>query len=211
MAARADRQLGAVVVGSGFGCFTHVRALRGAGFEVRAGRTRPGEDERAGPPLRRLARPPLALGCARPAGRRRRHDRDAAAHARRAGARGARSGQARDLREALRTRHRRGSPPVWIADRSGTRRVPVPDELRPAAPDPPPRDLLRSAFEQMTAHGLDLAPYTRLCRSFRDRILGRPLAAELRPATFADGLAGMCVLDAIRESAAKGGAWTSIA
>jgi len=24
-----------VVVGTGFGCFTHVRALRGAGFDVR--------------------------------------------------------------------------------------------------------------------------------------------------------------------------------
>lgn len=28
--------LGAVVVGTGFGCITHVRALRAAGFEVRA-------------------------------------------------------------------------------------------------------------------------------------------------------------------------------
>jgi predicted dehydrogenase len=26
--------LGAVVVGTGFGCFTHVRALRAAGFDV---------------------------------------------------------------------------------------------------------------------------------------------------------------------------------
>jgi len=99
---------------------------------------------------------------------------------------------------------------VWIADHSGTRRVPVPDELRPAAPDPPPPDALHSAYERMVAHGLDLAPYTRLCQAFRDRILGHPLAADVRPATFADGVAAMCVLDAIRGSAAKGGAWTSI-
>jgi ribosomal protein S11 len=29
-------RLGAVVAGTGFGCVTHVRALRAAGFEVRA-------------------------------------------------------------------------------------------------------------------------------------------------------------------------------
>jgi predicted dehydrogenase len=31
---RDGRRLGVVVVGTGFGCFTHVRALRGAGFDV---------------------------------------------------------------------------------------------------------------------------------------------------------------------------------
>jgi predicted dehydrogenase len=100
---------------------------------------------------------------------------------------------------------------VWIADRDGTRRVPVPEALRPAAPDPPPSDLLHSAYERMLAHGLDLVPYTRLAEAFRDRILGRPLAPDVRPATFADGVAAMAVLDAIRTSAARGGAWTSIA
>ena len=29
-------ELGAIVVGTGFGCLTHARALRGAGFAVRA-------------------------------------------------------------------------------------------------------------------------------------------------------------------------------
>src|SRR5262249_60385055 len=32
----SERELGAVVVGTGFGCLTHTRALRAAGFAVRA-------------------------------------------------------------------------------------------------------------------------------------------------------------------------------
>ncbi len=35
-ALRGNEPLGVVVVGTGFGCYTHVRALRHAGFEVRA-------------------------------------------------------------------------------------------------------------------------------------------------------------------------------
>lgn len=46
-----DNRPGAVVVGTGFGLFTHVRALRDAGFEVRAivGRDRQRTAERAAP------------------------------------------------------------------------------------------------------------------------------------------------------------------
>ncbi|HWV13530.1 MAG TPA: Gfo/Idh/MocA family oxidoreductase [Sphingobium sp.] len=46
-----DAPIGAVVVGTGFGLFTHVRALRDAGFEVRAivGRNRERTAERAAP------------------------------------------------------------------------------------------------------------------------------------------------------------------
>jgi predicted dehydrogenase len=45
-----------------------------------------------------------------------------------------------------------------------------------------------------------MAPYTRLCETFRALIEGRSVPDDPRPATFADGLAGMRVLDAIRES-----------
>jgi predicted dehydrogenase len=92
---------------------------------------------------------------------------------------------------------------VWIADRSGTRRVPVPDELAGGAPDPPPPELLESAYEKMIAHGLDVTPYTRLACSFRDAILGRAAEGHERPATFRDGVAMMEVLDAVRRSAAE--------
>jgi predicted dehydrogenase len=102
------------------------------------------------------------------------------------------------------------SDAVYLADRSGTRQLPVLDELRAGPPEPAPADALRSAYERMIAHGLDVAPYTHLARSFRDRILGRPLPAWARPATFADGVAQMEVLDAIRRSAAHGGEWVGV-
>ena len=48
---REEAPIGAVVVGTGFGLFTHVRALRDAGFDVRAivGRNRERTAERASP------------------------------------------------------------------------------------------------------------------------------------------------------------------
>jgi hypothetical protein len=62
----------------------------------------------------------------------------------------------------------------------------------------------------MIAHGLDLGPYTCLASAFRDLIAGGPVADDPRPATFVDGVAGMAVLDAARESAGRRGAWVDI-
>jgi hypothetical protein len=67
----------------------------------------------------------------------------------------------------------------------------------------------------MIAHGLDLGPYTCLAAAFRDRILatrnhGLVLVDDPKPATFEDGVAGMAVLDAARQSAAANGAWVGI-
>jgi predicted dehydrogenase len=92
---------------------------------------------------------------------------------------------------------------VFVADKSGTRQVPVPDDLALAAPDPPPGDLMVTAYDLMHSTGIDLAPYTRLAETFRDLIDGKPVPDDPRPATFADGVAGMVVLDAIRRSAAE--------
>jgi predicted dehydrogenase len=93
---------------------------------------------------------------------------------------------------------------VFVADASGTRQVPVGDDLprfAPGGPEPLPPDVLHTAYDHMIAHGLDLPPYTRLCETFRDLILGHPIPPEPKPATFADGVAQMEVLDAIRKSA----------
>ena len=48
--------------------------------------------------------------------------------------------------------------------------------------------------------GIDFRPYTCLAERFRDLILRRAVRGEL-PATFADGVANLAVLDAIRRSA----------
>ena len=98
---------------------------------------------------------------------------------------------------------------VKVADRSGTQSVEVPEDLRLPPPDPPPSDLLHTAYDLLHAGGSDLGPYTRLCEVFRDRILGRKVAKDPIPPTFADGVANMLVLDAIRRSAARG-SWVAI-
>ena len=92
---------------------------------------------------------------------------------------------------------------VHVADRDGQRTLDIPDDLRNDAPIPPPRELLHTAYDMMHSMGIDLAPYTRLFDTFRDRIRGLATAADPMPATFADGLAGQEVLDAIRRSSAE--------
>ncbi|TCM20447.1 putative dehydrogenase [Novosphingobium sp. PhB165] len=84
---------------------------------------------------------------------------------------------------------------VFVADRSGTRELPVPADLQ--LPPPPPADRL-SHFE--------MGPFTRLCEALMARIAGTEAGSSIAPPTFADGLATMQVMDAMRASAAAGGA-----
>jgi predicted dehydrogenase len=98
---------------------------------------------------------------------------------------------------------------VWLDDGAGPHPVPVPDDLRLSPPVPPPGDLLKTAYHMWHSTGTDLAPYTRVYEVLRDRILGRPVAADPTAATFSDGLAGQAVLDAIRRSAVER-AWVTV-
>jgi predicted dehydrogenase len=100
---------------------------------------------------------------------------------------------------------------VRVADRTGTRVVEIPPDLETGPPDPPPSDLLVTAYDWLHSTGIDMGPWVRMASVFRDRILDRPVAADPAPATFADGVASMEVLDAIRASAAGGGRWVEIA
>lgn len=94
---------------------------------------------------------------------------------------------------------------VWLATASGVERLAVPPDL--ALPSPP-------AVSEEPAHRfthLEVGPYTRLAHALRERIAagGEPVpprAGIPSPATFADGVACMEVLDAMRSSAAAGGA-----
>jgi predicted dehydrogenase len=104
---------------------------------------------------------------------------------------------------------------VNIADRNGTRRIAVGPDLPTGRPEPLPPGVLHTAYDRMIAHGLDLGPYTCLAAAFRDRILvargdERTLPDDPQPATFADGVAGMAVLDAARASALEHGAWVGL-
>jgi len=87
---------------------------------------------------------------------------------------------------------------VVVADADGEHELPVPEDL--ALPELPPSDDPRHRFTH-----LELGPYTRLCETLRARIDGRPDPTPVAAATFADGVASMRVLDAIRASAARDG------
>jgi predicted dehydrogenase len=100
---------------------------------------------------------------------------------------------------------------VYVADATGTRQLPVPEDLAALPFDPPPADLLVSDYDRMRSGAGEIPPFTRLYQTFGGLINGRPVPGDPRPGTFADGVAAMAVLDAIRQSAATGGAWTAVA
>ncbi len=93
---------------------------------------------------------------------------------------------------------------VRVADATGTRTLPVPDDLSTQSGPPLPDGLVTGAYERMTAHGLDFGPYTRLAEVFKARIEGRPEPVGPVAATFEDGVRDIAVLDAVRRSAAEG-------
>jgi len=98
---------------------------------------------------------------------------------------------------------------VGVADASGERTLEIPEDLQLPPPEPPPAELLSTTYDMLHSMGIDLGPYTRLYETFRERILGRPVADDPRAATFADGVAIQAVLDAIRQSSREK-AWIAI-
>ncbi len=92
---------------------------------------------------------------------------------------------------------------VFCADRAGRRRLDVPADLE--LPSPPPSDDPRERYTH-----LELGPYTRLAEALRAGVEGRAPASAVPRPTFADGLAEMRILDAIRTSAAAGGAVAAV-
>jgi predicted dehydrogenase len=93
---------------------------------------------------------------------------------------------------------------VWIADGRGARELPVPTELE--LPPPPPAS---GDPRELFSH-YELGPYTRLCEVLRAGVDGREWTGPVVPPTFADGVAAMEVLDAIRASADFGGALVQV-
>ena len=96
-------------------------------------------------------------------------------------------------------------PAVRFADSKGERELPVPGDL--ALPDPPPltADPRHARPDWQAMAYVEIAPYTRLCEAMRAAILGAPSPSPVPVASFADGVANMKVMDAIRASAANGG------
>jgi predicted dehydrogenase len=99
---------------------------------------------------------------------------------------------------------------VKVADASGTRTLPVPDDLVLPQHQSSGPAASGTAYDRMVSNGSEIGPATRMYQTLRDLIAGEPLPSDPRPATFADGVANMVVIDAIRESAADGGRWVTI-
>ena len=89
---------------------------------------------------------------------------------------------------------------VHLATAAGSGPVEVPADLVLGPPVPPPMDLMVTAYDWMHSMGIDRHPYARLFSVFRHRIEGRVVAQDPPPATFADGVAGMKVMDAVRRA-----------
>jgi len=98
---------------------------------------------------------------------------------------------------------------VWVDTGDGPRALETPADLVLGPPDPPPSDLLHTAYDMWHSMGIDLGPYTRVYEVMRDRILGREVAPDPVAATFADGVAVQATMDAIRRSAADA-TWESV-
>jgi predicted dehydrogenase len=89
---------------------------------------------------------------------------------------------------------------VFLSDRDGRRALPVPDDLALDSVDGASGDP-RERFTH-----LELEPYTRLCAALMAGVQADASPWPVPLPTFADGLAEMQVLDAIRASATNGGA-----
>jgi predicted dehydrogenase len=93
---------------------------------------------------------------------------------------------------------------VWYSDRSGRRLLETPDDLVL------PPSLAASDDARHRYTHLELGPYTRLCETLRAGIEGNEEPTHVPAPTFADGLACMRVLDAIRASARADGAVVAV-
>lgn len=106
---------------------------------------------------------------------------------------------------------------IWLdqegahfADRTGERLLAVPPDLQ--LPDPPPLggDPRQERIDWQAMATVEIAPYTELCKSIRAAIRGEPAPSPVALANFADGVANMQVMDAIRFSARSGGAMVRV-
>jgi predicted dehydrogenase len=95
---------------------------------------------------------------------------------------------------------------VHIADRNGARVVSIAEDLQLPALPPLGADSRQETAKWRMLVQVELRPYVRLCESFRVLIEGGTPSKAVPIPTFADGVAEMEVIDAIRASAANGGA-----
>jgi predicted dehydrogenase len=92
---------------------------------------------------------------------------------------------------------------IKVADSSGVRILETPEDLKNDPPEPPPAEFMVTMYDHLHAAGFDLSPYTKLFKTMAVLIRDRNAPADPAAATFADGVAGQAVLDAVRRSSAE--------
>ena len=100
---------------------------------------------------------------------------------------------------------------VMLDNGSGARELPVPDELQLPPSPPLTADPRHQTADWQSMTPFEIATYTKLSSLFRRAIEGESVSGDPRPATFADGVACMKVIEAIRRSAADDGALVRLA
>ena len=95
---------------------------------------------------------------------------------------------------------------IRLADADGVRTLPIAADLALPATPPASADPRHETIKWKQLVPMELPAYMRLCEAFYAAIKGRALAHPVPPPTFRDGLASMEVIDAVRASAAQGGA-----
>jgi predicted dehydrogenase len=99
---------------------------------------------------------------------------------------------------------------VKVADAAGERELSIPADVALPLPPPLTDDPRNARFDWQAMAYVEIAPFTELCKTFRALIERRAPTSPVPPATFAEGLANMRVLDAIRTSARKAGELVSM-
>jgi predicted dehydrogenase len=92
---------------------------------------------------------------------------------------------------------------AWIADRDGTRPLPVPPGTAAVG-----RERVDDDLDALGSY--EIRHYEQLAAAFLAAIEGRDVDAPAALPTFADGLGVMQAMDAMRASAAAGGRLTSV-
>ncbi|MDG2004691.1 MAG: Gfo/Idh/MocA family oxidoreductase [Novosphingobium sp.] len=100
---------------------------------------------------------------------------------------------------------------IRIADKDGERELPVPPDLVLAEPPALTEDPRQARPDWQAMAYAEIAPYTELAKTLLAAMQGKPSPSPVPPASFSDGVANMQVMDAIRSSAANGGAMVKVA
>jgi predicted dehydrogenase len=99
---------------------------------------------------------------------------------------------------------------AWLADGDGTRELPVAPEIKLLPLSPLSRDPRHQTAEWKLLASVELPLFQRLCQVWRAKIERSAGSSAVPPPTFADGVANMNVLDAVRASIARGGALVTV-